>query len=165
MNKDINNINKTIALVEQKIKSIEKIDKRNKNLYNINNKYTNNNINIKTNTTLANPKRHKKKNKFRTQKTVEKIDFKGYKNIMPQINKEREEKNDYNYNPIYFKRTKSSDIIQLKKKKAKKGNKTQNYENINNYIFGKQQYYNNYNNQGRGNITTMRIGMRKKFDE
>ena len=165
MNNDINDINKTIALVEQKINSIERIDKRYKSIYNINNvnnKYTSNNINIKNISHLEKHKRHKKKNKLRTQKTFEEIDAKGYKEIMPQINREREEKNNINYNPISSNRTKSSDI-QLRKKKTKKENKAQNYENINNYVFGKQQYYNYDNHKEKGNINTMRIGTRKKI--
>ena len=166
MNNDLNNINKTITLVEQKIKSIEKYDKKYKNLINSNNKYTNNNININNITPIIKPKRHKKKNKLRSQKTYDEIDIKGYKDIMPQINKEREQKNNINYNPIFLNnRTKSSEI-QLKKKKAKKENKIKRYENIDNYIFGKQKYYNdNYNNQDKENINNMRTGMRKKYEE
>ena len=166
MNNDLNNINKTITLVEQKIKSIEKYDKKYKNLINSNNKYTNNNININNITPIIKPKRHKKKNKLRSQKTYDEIDIKGYKDIMPQINKEREQKNNINYNPIFLNnRTKSSEI-QLKKKKAKKENKNKRYENIDNYIFGKQKYYNdNYNNQDKENINNMRTGMRKKYEE
>ena len=85
---------------------------------------------------------------------------------MPQINKEREQKNNINYNPIFLNnRTKSSEI-QLKKKKAKKEKKTKRYENIDNYIFGKQKYYNdNYNNKNKENINNMRTGMRKKYEE
>ena len=160
MNNDLNNINKTITLVEQKIKSIEKYDKKYKNLYNINNKYTNNNININNITPITKHKKHRKKNKLRSQKTYDEIDMKGYKDIMPQINKEREQKNNVNYNPVFFKRTKSTDI-QLRKRKTKKENKTQKYENIDNYIFGKQKYY----NQDKENINNMRIGFKKKYEE
>ena len=151
MNTEINNINKTIALVEKKIKSIEKSDKKSKQKFNLNNnkynnKYNNNNINIKTIrniTPLVNSKKHIKKKKIRPQKTFDENYMKGYKDIMPKINKERIEQNNnvvFN-NTLVLKRNKSTDIS-LKRKKVKKIDKTQKYQNINNYIFRKQKYLN-----------------------
>ena len=72
--------------------------------------------------------------------------MKGYKDIMPKINKERIEQNNnvvFN-NTLVLKRNKSTDIL-LKRKKVKKIDKTQKYQNINNYIFGKQKYLNDNN--------------------
>ena len=69
--------------------------------------------------------------------------MKGYKDIMPKINKERIEQNNnvvFN-NTLVLKRNKSTDIS-LKRKKVKKIDKTQKYQNINNYIFRKQKYLN-----------------------
>ena len=163
INFDISNINKTIALVEQKIKNIEKSDKKYKNIYNINNKYTNNNINIRNITPIDRNKMPKKKNKFRFKKTYDDIDLRGYKDIMPQINREREEKNNINYNPVSFNRGKSNDI-QLRKKKTQK-TKTQNYGNENNFLFGKQKYYNEQIQKEKDGINNLRVGIRKKIEE
>ena len=149
MNTEINNINKTIALVEKKIKSIERSDKKSKQRFNFNNNKYNNNINIKTIrniTPLVNSKKHIKKKKIRPQKTFDENYMKGYKDIMPKINKERIEPNNkvvFN-NTLVLKRNKSTDIL-LKRKKVKKIDKTQKYQNINNYIFGKQKYLNDNN--------------------
>ena len=149
MNTEINNINKTIALVEKKIKSIERSDKKSKQRFNFNNNKYNNNINIKTIrniTPLVNKKKHVKKKNIRPQKTFDENYMKGYKDIMPKINKERIEPNNnvvFN-NTLVLKRNKSTDIL-LKRKKVKKIDKTQKYQNINNYIFGKQKYLNDNN--------------------
>ena len=149
MNTEINNINKTIALVEKKIKSIERSDKKSKQRFNFNNNKYNNNINIKTIrniTPLVNKKKHIKKKNIRPQKTFDENYMKGYKDIMPKINKERIEQNNnvvFN-NTLVLKRNKSTDIL-LKRKKIKKIDKTQKYQNINNYIFGKQKYLNDNN--------------------
>ena len=113
MNEDIKNIKKTINLVEEKIKSIEKMDKKYKNIYNINNRYTNNNINIRNIsniTPITRNKKNKKKIKNKLLKTFEETDIKGYKDIMPTINKERIEKNKNNYKNAYLLRAKSNDI-------------------------------------------------------
>ena len=153
MNTEINNINKTIALVEKKIKSIERSDKKNKQKFNFNNnkfnnKY-NNNINIKTIrniTPLVNSKKHTKKKNIRPPKTFDENYMKGYKDIMPKINRERIDQNNnvvFN-NTLVLKKNKSTDIL-LKRKKIKKIDKTQKYQNINNYIFGKQKYLNDIN--------------------
>ena len=66
------------------------------------NKKLSNHININNITPITKHKRHKKKNKLRSQKTYDEIDMKGYKDIMHQINKEREQKNNVNYNPVFF---------------------------------------------------------------
>ena len=151
---EINNIHKNIASIEKKIKSIEKSDKKSKQKYNlINNRYNNNQkntINMKTirNITplIKQIKKTKKKN-IRPQKTLDENNMKGYKDVMPTINKEKIEiNNNIIFNNVYLKRNKSTDIL-LKKKKVKKVDKSQKYQNINNYIFGKQKYLNdnNYN--------------------
>ena len=165
MNEDIKNIKKTINLVEEKIKSIEKMDKKYKNIYNINNRYTNNNINIRNIsniTPITRNKKNKKKIKNKLLKTFEETDIKGYKDIMPTINKERIEKNKNNYKNAYLPRAKSNDI-QLRKKKVKKEKKPKKNEIINsNYLFGKQKYNYQPIYQEKDNIKNMRVGMRKK---
>ena len=147
MNTEINNINKTIALLEKKIKSIERSDKKSKQRFNFNNNKYNNNIKtIRNITPLVNKKKHVKKKNIRPQKTFDENYMKGYKDIMPKINKERIEPNNkvvFN-NTLVLKRNKSTDIL-LKRKKVKKIDKTQKYQNINNYIFGKQKYLNDNN--------------------
>ena len=160
---DLNKINQTISLVQQKIKSIESNDKKLKNIYNINNKYINKNININNFTSIDKYKKHKKKKKIVTKKTYEEYDTKGYKDIMPQIYKKKEEKNNIIFNPAKFNRSKSTDI-QLRKKKAQK-NKTKNNENISNFIYGKQRYYDENEYQEKGNINHLRIGMRRNIEE
>ena len=153
MDNEINNINKTIEELEKKIKSIEKSEKKSKTKYNMTSKNMNNNNNIRTIKNIGKiavsikPKNTKKKKKIHTQKTFDENDIKGYKDRMPLINKKREENNYINYIESPFNRYKSTDI-QLKRKKEKKidnTNKYAKYEHINNYIFGKQNYYNEPN--------------------
>ena len=153
MDNEINNINKTIEELEKKIKSIEKSEKKSKTKYNMINKNTNNNNNIRTIKNIAKitacikPKNQKKKKKIHTQKTFDENNMKGYKDRMPLINKKREENYYIDYIDPPFYRNKSTDI-QLKKKKEKKIDNTDKYakyEHINNFIFGKQKYYNEPN--------------------
>ena len=155
---EINKINKTIALVEKKIKSIERSNKKSKQKFKLNNnkstnKYnnkSNNKFNIKTIrniTPLVKAQKLIKKKNNRPRKTFDENDMKGYKDIMPMINKERIENNNNNIvfnNTLVLKRNKSTDIS-LKRKKEKKIDKTQKYPHINNYIFGKQKYLNDIN--------------------
>ena len=164
MNDEINNIKKTITLVEEKVKSIEKMERKYKNIYNINNKYTNNNINISNITPISRNRRKKKKNKNPLLKTYEETDIKGYKDIMPIINKEKERKNKNNYNSSFLKRAKSTDI-QLRKKKTKNEIKSKNNKPLDNYLFGKQKYYYQPIYQEKDNINNLRVGMRKKYGD
>ena len=178
VNIDINNINKTIKLVEQQIKSIEKKDKKYRNKYNYDNKNANNTVNIKNInniqnylvqnnrnlTPLKNYKKTKKKKKIHTQKTFNDNDMKGYAEIMTQRFKERNKKNSKDYNPYGINRNKSTDI-QLRRKKIKKLEKAKNDENNNNFIFGKQKYKNNINDDNNININWQRRGMKKNKEE
>ena len=145
---NINEINDTIKQIEQKIKSIEQFDKKNKIEYNIDN-ISNNNINIKpirNVTPLEKNKRRNNKKNINNRKTFDENDAKGYADRMPLINRKREEKEKNKgliYTVIPSNKTKSIDI-KLRRKNKKIDNR-EKYPNINNYIFGKQKY-NNQNN-------------------
>ena len=90
--------------------------------------------------------------------------MKGYAEIMTQRFKERNKKNSKDYNPYGINRNKSTDI-QLRRKKIKKLEKAKNDENNNNFIFGKQKYKNNINDDNNININWQRRGMKKNKEE
>ena len=114
INKEILNINNTVKEIQEKIKSIEKYDKTNLNPNKIRRKkITNTPDKIYNNKKLINEYIQESKKEER-----------GYKNIMPLINKIKKNNNEVNNNTCFFKS--KTPVNTLKKKKKKKTNNGQN---------------------------------------
>ena len=183
LNYDINDINKTIKRVEEQIKSIEKYEKKNKNIqnnsikdiynYNINNSKKINNIKVINNyddekiNPLSYKKKNKKNNNIYKTKTFDGNIVKNYKDIMPEIYKAKKENEIEIINgPKYIFRAKTP-VIKLNKKKVKKKGKTKTKKNnivtINNkYKSGMSNFVNEGNKNYKYQIGNLRTGFHEK---